>query len=360
MTQTAVPRMAAGAHPWLSAFDSVLKARPFRPRRWLGNAHLQTLVTTRMKRNFDWGWSRCEECWIRLEDGSQVRAVCVVAGPEAPTLIAVHGMAGSSNSTYMQGLSHKAYREGWNTVLLNLYNRNLTQIPPQIFHAGASRELGEIVGQLVQTLGAGGDLVLVGVSMGANMLLKMLGEWGSELPFRVRAVAMMSPLVDLTSSWQLMEKFSNRIYQVHFVGSLKQLVRSRESYWKGFVDVSSVLKVRTIREFDEAFTAPVCGFRDADDYYRQASAAPLLGRIRVPTLIIHSADDPFLPWQPFGHRSVLESPNLLVELTPRGGHVGFLEQDRHQDIDRLWAENRMIDYFRLVLSGQSLAKGGYS
>lgn len=147
-----------------------------------------------------------------------------------------------------------------------------------------------------------------------------------------------------------MERLANFVFQYHFVHGLKRRLRNRESCWETFVDVGAALQARTIRQFDEAFTAPVSGFRDADDYYEKASAAPLLGCIRVPTLIIHSVDDPFLPWEPFTRETVRKNPQLLLVLTRKGGHVGFVEQDRQQDVDRLWAENRIIDYFRLALS----------
>ena len=349
MTPTPPPRLSTKARPWLSLFDSFLRTRPFRPRRWLGNPHLQTLVTNSMKRDFSWGWRHCEQRLLELEDDSRIRVVTVKGRKDAPTLIIAHGMAGSSDSTYMQGLSHKAYRQGWNTVLLNLYNENLRRVPPRIFHAGASRQLEAIIRKLVASR-ISRDLVLIGVSMGANMVLKMLGEWGSNPPLSVRAAAVLSPLVDLYTSSQLMEKLSNRIYQNHFVKGLKGVLQGPQSYWENFADVTSVLRARSIREFDESFTAPVCGFRDADDYYRKASAAPLLARIRIPTLIIHSFDDPFLPYEPFVQEEVQQNPHLLLSLTCKGGHVGFLEKDRQQDIDRLWAENRMIDYVRFALS----------
>ena len=349
MTPSPTPRQPTKIPPWLSLFESFLRTRPFRPRRWLANPHLQTLVTNCMSRDFSWGWRHCESSLLELQDDSRIRVVSVDGRRDAPTLIVAHGMAGTSDSTYMQGLSHKAYLQGWNTILLNLYNENLRRVPPRIFHAGASGPLEAVISKLA-TSRISGDLVLIGVSMGANMVLKLLGEWGSDPPLPVRAAAALSPLVDLATSCRLMEKLSNRIYQNHFVKGLKGVLQGPQSYWQNFTDVQSVLRARSIREFDERFTAPVCGFRDADDYYRKASAAPLLARIRIPTLIIHSLDDPFLPYEPFLQEEVQQNPHLVLSLTPKGGHVGFLEQDRQQDIDRLWAENRMIDYFRFALS----------
>ncbi len=280
-----------------------------------------------------------------LRDGSQVLALGIWQSQCSPTLVLVHGMGGSSRSTYMLGLSHKAYREGWNVVLLNLYNVNSNLPRPKIFHAGASREVGEIVTKLCRRFQLNA-VFLVGISMGGNILLKLAGEWRHRIPDGVLALATISPLADLTNSWEIMEKLSNRVFQFHYVRGLKRWVKEWSHRLTPFVDVRAVLGAQTIREFDEHFTVPLCGFSDAFDYYRQSSAAPLLQDISIPTLVIHSRDDPFLSSEPFTRLVAQSNPWLLVCLTRWGGHVGFWEQ-RRWDIDRCWAENRVIDFFRL-------------
>ena len=136
------------SEPLLAHFERRLEDRPFRPSLWLRGGHLQTLAASLLKRNFSWGWGNAEEHFVDLEDGSRVRLICAWQSPGVPTLVVLHGTGGSSASTYMQGLSHKAHREGWNAVLVNLYNTNPELPKPKIFHSGSSREVGEVLQEL--------------------------------------------------------------------------------------------------------------------------------------------------------------------------------------------------------------------
>ena len=274
------------------------------------------------KRRYPWGWNLCQEEDVDLSDGSRIKTVCVWRSPTSPTLVAIHGMGGSSNSTYVQGLSHKAYREGWNAVLLNLYNCNRTISPPKIYHADASVEVADILEVVSERHGLK-ELFLVGASMGGNTLLKMLGKWGSNSPGQVRAAVAVSPLVDLVESSQMLEKRSNLIFRRHFVRKLKRLVRERTSELNSFVDLDAFSHVRTVRQFDRLLTVPLTQFRNVMDYYRQASALPYLKNIRVPTFVLHARDDPLLPWEPFELPEVRSNPWLLVCLTSPWGTPGL-------------------------------------
>ncbi len=328
----------------LEKFSRELAARPFQPHRMIPTGHLQTVVATQLKREFPWGWSRSEEEFVELADGARVRAFGAYQARPAPTLIALHGMGGSSDSIYMRGLSHKAYREGWNAIRLNLYDLNYKTRKPTIFHSGASGPVREIVRELIRRHGLE-TVFLSSVSMSGNMLLKLLGESPEETPEQVVAAAAISPLVDMTVSWQILEARSNTLYRIHFVKGLKDVLRARISYLARYIDAEALMRIRTIREFDEVFTAPLAGFRNAFEYYQKASASNWIRDVRLPTLVLHSKDDPLLPWEPLVRREAVSNPNLLIHLTERGGHVGFVEQDL-VDIDRSWAENRLIDYFR--------------
>lgn len=331
----------------LAQFERRLKDRPFRPPLWLRGGHLQTLAASLLKRNFSWGWGNAEDHLVDLGDGSRVRLTCAWQSPGVPTLVVLHGIGGSSASTYMQGLSHKAHREGWNAVLVNLYNTNLELPKPKIFHSGSSREVGEVLQKLSMNHQVQ-EFFLAGVSMGGNILLKLMGEWGSDFPVDVRAAGLISPLVDLTTAWKVLERPSNFLFQHHFVKNFKKRIKRHRSSLSPFVDVQALLRIKTLRQFDQLFTAPLAGFRDAFDYFEQASALPYLKDIRIPTLLIHSDDDPLLPGEPFAFPEVRSNSSLLISLTRQGGHVGFLERTRQRDIDRFWAENRLIDFFRLA------------
>ena len=331
------------------SFQQLLKDRSFRPPFWLRGAHRQTLVASLKKREFSWGWQHSREHFVDLQGGAGVRLVGIWRDARLPTVVVVHGTGGSSDSTYMKGLSHKAYREGWNAVLPNLYNTNRAIARPKVFHSGSSREIDEILQQLILKYQVE-KIYLAGVSMGGNILLKLLGEWGRSYPHQVKAAAVISPLVDLRASWKLLERPSNWVLQHHMVTHLKRRVRQGVPSLDGFVDRKAFSRVRTFRHFDEVYTAPLAGYRDALDYYEKASALPHLKNIQLPTLLIHSLDDPVIPAEPLQAPEVHSNPSLEVVLTQRGGHVGFMEKGGQGDLDRFWAENRVIDFFRLFVS----------
>ena len=178
------------------------------------------MVAALARRNFGWGAPETKTVILELPEQARIRSECYFGEPGAPTLLAIHGVGGSSQSPYMQGFLHKACLEGWNAVLLNLYDLNLAGHRPVIFHSGSSRELDSVVRRVLD-LDQSGALVLVAVSMGGNMLLKLLGEWGEAAPDRVRAAAVVSPLVDLVASWNTLDRLTNRHYRRHMVQGIE-------------------------------------------------------------------------------------------------------------------------------------------
>lgn len=333
----------SGAGPYADAVRGLLERRPFRCHRWLRGGHVHTIVGSRQRRRFDWGWSSSRDETISLADGTRVDAVWVEVDRSAPTLVAVHGMSGSIHSAYMLGLSHKAHQQGWNSLLLNLYDRSES---PRIFHAGCSVEVRKIIETFRASKGLG-DILIAGISMGGNIVLKLAGEAGARPPGWLRGVGVISPLVNLMTSWHLMDHRSNWVYRQYYVRRLKRLALRNLVHLRPEIDVGRVRRVRSIRQFDEAVTVPVAGFSDVFEYYREAGAAPWLESITTPALAIHALDDPFLPAEPLQGEDLGAHPALSVILTDHGGHVAFIE-DRCVDIDRSWAENRLIDFFSLL------------
>jgi predicted alpha/beta-fold hydrolase len=188
------------------------------------------------------------------------------------------------------------------------------------------------------------ELYLAGYSMSGNMVLRVAADYGADFPRALKGVAAVSPSIDLDSCAAAMERRGNAVYRWNFVSNLRSRVRRRSRLRPGQYDTRRLRRVRTIRQFDEHFTAPHGGFRDADDYYARASSRTVLKEIRVPTLIIHAADDPLIPVEPFLDRDIADNPDVLLVLTRRGGHVGFLS-DRAEGEDRHWAENRVVEFF---------------
>ena len=332
----------SGAHA--DQMRALIRQHPYRCHRWLRSGHLQTIVGSRQRRRFDWGWTDAETVRIPLSGGSRIDALWVEIDRRSPTLVAVHGMSGSNRSAYMLGLSHKAHRRGWNSLLLDLYDRSES---PRIFHAGSSADVFSAI-DAFRSERALGDVLLAGVSMGGNLVLKLVGEMADRVPDWLRGAGVVSPLVDLMASWHLMDLPSNRIYRKYYVRRLKALAASHLLRRRPEIDPVRLRRVRSIRQFDEAVTVPVAGFSDVFDYYRRASAVNALDRIVVPTVAIHSRDDPFLPAEPLLRSGLGDHPALSVVLTERGGHVAFIE-DRCVDLDRSWAENRLIEFFSCLI-----------
>jgi predicted alpha/beta-fold hydrolase len=140
-----------------------------------------------------------------------------------------------------------------------------------------------------------------------------------------------------------LERPSNQIYQRHFVRNLKKRMRRKVRAFPEKFSPDGLTGVRTIREFDEAYTAPFHGFAGASDYYRRASALRVIGDISVPALIISAADDPFVPPTPFRDSAVLNNPHVTVALTPHGGHCGFVEE-ASGSYDGYWAEREVVGF----------------
>jgi predicted alpha/beta-fold hydrolase len=186
------------------------------------------------------------------------------------------------------------------------------------------------------------------------MSLKLAGEYGADYPPELKGVSVVSPSVELAASADRIEQRSNWIYQRKFIRSLKRRMREAATLYPELYDAGQLPLVRTLREFDERYTAPHGGFRDAADYYARSSSLPLLSRIRIPTLIIHAEDDPFIPFASLRHPSVAANPSIILLAPRHGGHVGFVGDDGNApDEDRFWAENRLIEFCQQINKQQN-------
>lgn len=338
------PAIAQGAPDALGAVCDELLQRPFVPHRSLRNKHLQTLLSQR-PRSVPFALERRT---LNFDSGMVLEAdVLAPASPTGPTLICIHGMGGDPESGYMRGFARRAYARGWGAYLLNLYDLRAPGTGrPTVFHAGNSAALKDVVTKVLSE--TKGWVFLAGVSLGGNMTLKLLGEWGAQAPSCVGGAALLSPLLDLPASWPILERRTRRPYRHHFLRSLFALVEEHRARIEEFVDVERIFLAKTIRQFDSALTAPLAGFSDVFAYYGAASAAPLMAKIEVPTLVLFSADDPVLPLAPLMTTQVRQNPNILAALTLHGGHVGFVE--RGPSDDRSWAEDRAMTLFENVAS----------
>lgn len=324
-----------------------LAATPFIPHPALKNGHTQTLAGTLIRRRFKRVPENTEARIFDVAAGVQVLAHCSWQPQRAtrPTLLVVHGMEGSAESRYMLGTAEKALEAGFNVVRVNFRNCGGTEhLTATLYHAGLTDDLRQIVAELSARDGLQ-EIYLMGFSLGGNVVLKLAGEYGREMPPVVRGVAAVSPSIDLAACADAIEMRSNCIYHMRFIWSLRSRLRRKAELFPDRYDLSRLRGVWTIRQFDDIYTAPHSGFRDVAHYYERASALQFIPRITVPTLIIHAKDDPFIPCASFERQEVTANPNVAVLSTDHGGHVGFISA---AGAGRFWAEAMLVQFVRLM------------
>jgi predicted alpha/beta-fold hydrolase len=264
---------------------------------------------------------------------------------EHPTLIALHGLESSSDAHYMRGLADKAFAAGFNAVRLNQRNCGATEhLSDGLYHSGLTQDPLAVMRELIEVDGLPA-FVIAGYSLGGNLALKLAGDFGANPPKELAAVCAVSPTMDLAVCVEALEERQNRLYQWHFVRNLKRRMRRKARAFPDAFSLKPLPGIKTIREFDEAYTAPHHGFRDADDYYHRASAMRVIGQISVPTLVISAADDPFVPPGPLLDPAVTGNRHITVKLVPHGGHCGFVER-RNGVYDGYWAEREIVSFLQ--------------
>lgn len=314
----------------------------FRPR--FTGGHKQTLFAWGRRRHFP----RLPAPVARLFDvAPDARVLAHCHWQEAPTahpaIVLLHGLEGSSQAHYMRGIADKAWAAGWNVVRLNQRNcGNTEHLSQGLYHSGLTGDPLVVVRELI-TRDRIRAVAVAGYSLGGNLTLKLAGDLGADAPPELVAVCAVSPTMDLARCVAALERRSNAIYQWNFVRNLKARMRRKAAAFPGVYDTAPLDRIRTVRQFDEAYTAPHHGFRDASDYYHRASAMRVVDRIAVPALILTAADDPFVPPEPFGEPAVSGNPRVTTVVTPHGGHCAFVEQTE-SGYDGYWAERAIVRF----------------
>lgn len=255
----------------------------------------------------------------------------------------LHGLEGCSRSGYVVELCRQLLDRGLRPVALNFRGRSgQPNRRRRLYHSGETGDLAHVVRRLGAHVGAGTEIAAVGFSLGGNVLLKYLGERGDGESGLSAAAAVSIPF-DLAASARHLERGPGRVYAWFLLRSLKRSLRRKARRMPDAYDLERAERAHTLREFDDAVTAPVHGFRDADEYYRSSSSARYLPEVAVPTLVIHSRDDPFVPVESVPVGRLDANPHLEARLSRRGGHVGFLATGGG-DRPRFWAEASAASY----------------
>lgn len=337
----------------LAQLAEQFKAKPFIPPRVLTQGDLQTLAVYFWPGRFRPRDITGDEVRLfQVDKESQVLARCrwQTDRAEHATLLMWHGMEGSIASAYMLSTADKAFRAGFNVVRVNVRNcGNTEHLSPTLYHGGLTHDARAVIAELIENDRLS-RLLVAGFSLGGNMILKLAGEYRNNPPPEILGICAVSPSVDLHASTIHMAMRRNWIYQQDFLRRLKNRIRRKQKLFPDLYDTPGLSEIHSIEQFDDHFVAPAFGFADARDYYAKASSLPWITHIRIPTLIIHAEDDPFIPFAPLRDPSVAANPYVLLIATERGGHVAFLATES-PDEDRFWAENRLIEFFRFCETG---------
>ncbi len=321
-----------------------MKVDHYTPRRWLTNGHWMTVYAWGRPRRLS-RLPRPEPRVFRVAPDARVLAKChwQSAPRTCPTLLLLHGLEGSADAHYMRGIADKAVAVGFNVVRLNQRNCGGTDdLSVGVYNSGLTSDPRAVIEELVARDGLG-PIAVAGYSLGGNLAVKLAGELGGETLPEVKAFVAVSPTLDLTACVAALERRTNWLYQRNFLQSLKRRIRRKVRLYPAVYSSEPLGRIRTVREFDEVYTAPMSGYRDATDYYYRASAIRVAGRVRRPTLIVSAADDPFVPPGPFEDQAVQANPAITVWLTPHGGHCGFIAAP-HDGDDGYWAERQVVRF----------------
>lgn len=318
----------------------VVERDDFHAVGWLPGPHLPTLWASVCRRVPE---SPLRHERFELADGDFLD-LCWTARTSGPVVVLLHGLEGSYRSSYARAMLAALDSAGYRGVLMHF--RGCSGEPNRLersYHSGETGDLAEVVEHLAARLGTP-PVAAIGYSLGGNVLLKWLGELGAVAPLQT-AVAVSVPFDLGLSAAHLNEGFS-RFYQWRLVRSMRNRHLLKFAARPTPLKITNVRRLTSFRAFDDAVTAPLHGFRGADDYYQQCSSRAWLAKIAVPTLIIHARDDPFVPASAIPTATEL-APDVTLELTAHGGHVGFLGRLGTRPAE-YWCEARIIEHLHTL------------
>ena len=317
-----------------------LEAHPFRPPWWLRGAHAQTVWSSRVRRLRPVPVRR--ERWTTPDDDSLF--VHVLDGkPGSPTVLVLHGLEGSVQSNYVQGLFHAFGRLGWTMIAMEYRGcSGENNRARRLYHNGETTDLAFVVRTLVAREPSI-RLYIAGFSLGGNVTGLWLGKYPDDVPEQLCGAAIISAPYEPTIAGPHIDRVLRGAYARHFLKGLIPKAIAKERQFPGCIDIEKVRRSRTLWEFDEYATAVLHGFNGADDYWTQTGSGQFLGRVRVPTLLVSAADDPFNPASTLPRRQAAESPWLHGLLPAHGGHVGFVYGTPWAT--RHWEEEQIARFF---------------
>lgn len=289
--------------------------------------HLETIIPHFFRRVKPVEYTRER---IDTDDGDFLDLDWAAEGRAKRLVVFSHGLEGSSRAKYIQGMIPLFREKGFDALAWNCRTcggeMNRTE---KFYHSGASHDLDTVLKHVLKTR-AYPEVDLIGFSMGGNITLKYLGEKGANIDPRIKKAVVFSVPLDLHSATTQMTGGMGSIYTYRFVRTLNQKLHlKREHLSKRGIGLDGVHRIRDFKTWDGRFTAPLHGFKSAEDYYTRSSSKPLLKNIRIPALIVNAKNDPFLGPECFPEAELRGHPFVRFEAPERGGHVGFKRGGRY-------------------------------
>ncbi len=326
----------------------MVKESKFNPPWWLSNRHLQTFWSPLAPKL---SLPELERQRISLDDGDFLDIDWLNPDKNAPTVALLHGLEGNLDSPYLRRMLFRLNEIGWRGALVYWRGCSGENNPSsKTYHAGRSDDLEAVINAISPN---SQPLFIAGYSLGANVLLKWLGEKGRDnIDVPIKASFAVSTPFDLSICADAIDQGFSKIYKHYLLASLKKRIIKKHSQEELLsllnLTPKDILLINGMREFDQRISSKLNGFIDADDYYIQSSSRPLLKYITKDTMILHAEDDPFMTPEIIPSREEL-SDALELRVSKHGGHVGFV-----QDIDKkgnsFFLEDTILDYFRTKLS----------
>ncbi|MGB7281469.1 MAG: alpha/beta fold hydrolase [Candidatus Acidiferrum sp.] len=321
----------------------------FEPHRLLKNGHAMTIAAAFVPRKFN--LPPAEDRLFQVDTESRILGRChwqPGKRRDAPVILIVHGLEGSSESSYAVGIAEKTFHLGFHAVRLNQRNCGGTEtLTPTLYNSGMSGDYRTVLEEL-----SNGDgfeqIFFTGYSMGGNLVTKMAGEFGDGVPKALRAVCVVCPAMDLGACADALERRENFLYQRHFVKGLMARYARKAKLFPERYKMDGLGAVRSVREFDDKITAPQFGYRDAQDYYDAVGAKKVVTQVRVPMLMIAAQDDPFVPYDLFVRANPAQNPAIRFIAPEHGGHCGFISN--RSGAERFWAEERIVEFCQALRS----------
>lgn len=311
----------------------IITASTYRSPKWLIGGHAQTIYPT--LRRVPVIPTVTER--IELDDGDFLDLDWVRTGNRKLAILC-HGLEGSARSTYMRGMALALKNRGWDILAWNF--RDCGREPNRLlssYHSGKTEDLDQVIQHAIATR-QDDRIDLIGFSLGGNLILKYIGERGENIhPILNRAVAFSAPCELACSSHEL-SKWQNRIYMQRFLKTLRAKIKFKHASFPGSLDIQDIHRIRTFSQFDDRYTAPIHGFDSALDYWTRSSSRQFLVSIRIPTLLVNAANDPFLGPGCYPYQEAGDHAHFHLEVPSQGGHVGFCAGNEY------WSEKRAAEF----------------